>query len=254
MNKTLRETLKSIDVTDSQAEVYLAILKHPAASVLELSRATGKNRQQIYNDAEKLMEIGLLEKTNKQKRKYIANDPKRILEIAQDRQDKAQDIVKKIAQIMPEMESVAKSYKTQISTKFYEGDLQIAQAFDKERVMASGQTVLTVCGEVDEAFKTFPEEFWQKWYKKFVTKKGSFVKMIVSDTPLGRQSSAQFDKVYKRECRFIKGFPVKINIEIFGDTVLLVSFKDKFAVWIESAVVAASYRVLFDTIWHTASK
>ncbi len=254
MTKTIRETLKSIGITDSQSDVYLAILKHPAASVLELARATGKNRQQIYNDAEKLMELGLLEKTNKQKRKYIANNPQKILEIAQDQKEKADEVVRKISQLIPEMEHVAKSYKTQIFTKFYEGDLQIAQAFEKECSESMGQTVLTICGEVDEAFKTFPEEYWKKWYKKFVKKKGSAVKMIVTDTPLGRQSSKLHDVAYKRECRFLKDFPVKINIEIFGDHVLLVSFKDKIAVWIESAVVAASYRVLFETLWKQASK
>lgn len=254
MTKTIRETLKSIGITDSQSDVYLAILKHPAASVLELARITGKNRQQIYNDAEKLMELGLLEKTNKQKRKYIASNPEKILEIAQERKERAEETVQKISKLMPEIEDVAKSYKTQIFTKFYEGDLQIAQAFEKECTVSMGQTVYTICGEIDEAFQSFPEDFWQKWYKKFNKKKGSAVKMIVTDTPVGRRSSEQYDASYNRECRFIKNFQVKVNIEIFGDHVLLVAFKDKFAVLIESAIVAASYRALFDTLWKQASE
>jgi sugar-specific transcriptional regulator TrmB len=250
MSKEIREALHAIGITGSQVDIYISILKHPLVSVVELSKITGKNRQQIYNDAEKLIERGLLERTNKIKRKYLASTPSKILDLAKDNEIRAVETLEKISEVIPYLENIMGNYKTNISTKFYEGDMQITEAYQKELAVSKNTQVLSLVGEIEEVFEMFPEDYWEKWHRKFV-KNGSNSRMIVNDTKTARKSS-EYDLKYKRETRYIVGFKLKINIDVFGNNVLLVSFRDKFAIWIESEIVASSYRTMFETIWNIA--
>jgi hypothetical protein len=66
------------------------------------------------------------------------------------------------------------------------------------------------------------------------------------------KEAAEHDLKYKRESKYLHQFPLKVNIDIFNNTVLIVSFEDEFAVWIDSGVLAHSYRILFQSLWGQA--
>ena len=68
------------------------------------------------------------------------------------------------------------------------------------------------------------------------------------------KETAKRDKDYNRDTRFLHDFPMKVNIDVFGNTVLIVSFYDEMAIWIESDVLSQSYRVLFESLWVSAKK
>jgi sugar-specific transcriptional regulator TrmB len=72
------EILLELGLSKIQAVLYLTSLRHGVLSVLELSKLTKINRQQIYEEAQKLVDLGLYEVTRKQRRKYIAADPDRL--------------------------------------------------------------------------------------------------------------------------------------------------------------------------------
>lgn len=76
--------------------------------------------------------------------------------------------------------------------------------------------------------------------------------MLVHNSEAAR-STAKLDKEYSRETRHLKHFPLKVNIDVFNDVVFLVSFPDEFGVWLESPVLAESYRIMFNTLWELAT-
>ena len=75
--------------------------------------------------------------------------------------------------------------------------------------------------------------------------------MLVHNSAAARET-AKNDPKYKRETRWLNEFPLKVNIDIFNDTVLIVSFYDEMAVWLESRLIAGSYRIMFNTLWTQA--
>ena len=77
------EILSELGLSRIQATLYLTSLKHGILSVLELSKITKINRQQIYAEAEKLVDLGIYELTRKQGRKYIPANPAKLVKVGE---------------------------------------------------------------------------------------------------------------------------------------------------------------------------
>ncbi len=244
------EPLIELGLTKTQAIIYLCLLKHGIQSVLELSKLTGINRQQIYEGAEKLIQIGLLEVTRKNRRKYIAVNPKKLLKIGKENIGKAEEAYQKISASLPLLETLPKSKSKKANIIYFEGIHKIKEAYEKELDVCKNTEVLSFAGSIDDIYNFFPESYWNKWNKTFVEQK-STSRMLVHYSK-SAEETAVHDKNYKRETKFLHNFPLKVNIDIFNNTVLIQSFYDETAIWIESDVIANSYRIMFESFWKLA--
>ena len=135
--------------------------------------------------------------------------------------------------------------------KYYEGIDRVKKAYKDELEVCKNTEILSAAGSIDDVFKFFPENYWDRWNKQFVNQK-STSKMLVHDSDVARKTS-RFDKEYNRETRFLEYFPLKVNIDIFKNVVLIVSYYDELALWIESKILADSCRILFHSLWKTAT-
>ncbi len=247
------EALTSIGLTKTQATIYLTALTHGMLSVLDLSKKTGIHRQQLYEACEKLVEMGLLDATSKRNRKYIPARPGKLVEFGKERATRLHEATDVVHTLLPQLEKFAVAGKAnKIVTRHYEGLTRLKDAYDEELHAAKGLEIFCLGGALEDMYEFFPEHYWDKWNKKYA-KNGVPSKMIVHDTPEGRKAFG-FDATYKRDTRVLKDFPLKINIDVFGSNVLMVSPYDALAIWIESRVVADSYRALFEALWSKAEK
>ncbi len=245
------EALTSIGLTKTQATIYLTALAHGMLSVLELSKKTGIHRQQIYEATEKLVEMGLLDATSKRNRKYIPARPGKLVEFGKERAEKLHEATNIVHTLLPQLEKFAVTGKqNKVVTRYYEGLPRLKDAYDDELRESKGLEALSLAGALEDMFEFFPEHYWDKWNKKFV-KNGGTSRMLVNDSPEGRRALGH-DPRYNRDTRLAKDLPLKINIDIFGSNVLMVSPYDALAIWIESRVIADSYRALFEALWGKA--
>lgn len=244
------DPLIALGVTKNQAMIYLASLHYGLMAATDVSRVTGINRQQVYSDTEKLIEYGLLDITKKQRKKFIAADPSALVTLAEKRKAEVQNAAVGIAQSLPFLESLRSSSSHRVTIKYFEGMKRIRDAYTQELACCHDTEVLSFVGSVDDLFQFFPESYWSKWNEQFVKQKNQS-KMLVHSSRQARDT-AKHDEKYQRETRYIDPFPMKVNIDIFGNTTLIVSVYDELAMWIESSVVADSYRILFRTCWNHA--
>ena len=249
-SKKQLEILSDLGLNNIQATLYLTSLQHGILSVLELSKITKINRQQIYTEAEKLVDLGIYELTRKQGRKYIPADPERLVKVGKKKIDETEEILEKLAVILPQFEALSKPKKDKVVVKYFEGLLKIKEAYEQELELSKNTEILSFAGSIDNVFEFFPESYWNKWNKKFI-KHDSKSRMLVHNSDIARKT-AEDDKQYKRETRWLQDFPLKVNIDVFNNTVLVVSFHDEIAIWIESHVLAQSYRIMFNTLWEIA--
>ncbi len=249
-NEKQLEVLTELGLSKTQAILYLTSLKHGVLSVLELSKITKINRQQIYAEAEKLVELGIYEITSKQRRKYIAAIPTTLVKVGKKKINETEKILTKLSAILPQLENISIPKKNKIVMKYFEGLPKIRQAYEKELEVSKNTEILSFAGSIDDVFKFFSESYWDKWNKKFI-KYNSKSRMLVHNSDVARKTAKQ-DKQYKRETRWLQNFPLKANIDVFNNTVLIISFYDETAVWIESDVLAQSYRIMFNTLWELA--
>ena len=241
------QRLVQLGLNEIQATLYLTSLQHGILSVLELSKITGINRQQIYQESEKLLTLGLYGMTNKNKRKYLAAHPSKLEKVAKDRIHEAEKAAFNIIDLIPDLDMGPTLKKNKVTIKYYEGLKKIKQAYDDELEASKNTEVISFAGSIDNTFKFIPESYWDTWSKKFI-KHNSKSRMLVHFSNSARET-AQKDKDYKRETKYIDHFPLEANIDIFNNTILIVSFKEEIAVWIDSPILAQSYRIMFDTLW-----
>jgi hypothetical protein len=154
--------------------------------------------------------------------------------------------------IAPILEALTLDKKRKTITRFYEGHSKVKEAYGKELAQSKNTEILSLAGLIDEVFKYFPEKYWDKWNREFA-KHNSQARMLVhfSDTA---KNFARKDREYKVETRYLNNFPLKVNIDIFNNVVLIVSYADELAVWIESNLVSQSYRIMFELLWQQAKK
>jgi len=239
--------LIGLGLTQVQSILYLTTWQHGLLSVLELSRLTKISRQQVYEGTEKLIEMGLLETTRKNRKKFIAANPQKLLEFGQHRLQQSQEVIDHLSQSLPSILALAQTKKPKILTLYYEGVEKVKEAYAKELKESKKTEVLSFVGSIEDIFNFLPEAYWAKWNKQFV-RQGSQSRMLVHNS-ITAQKYSEFDKAHKRETRYLNNFSLKINIDVFNNVVLLSSFYDEFAIWVESPVLAQSYRILFDSLW-----
>ena len=239
--------LHEIGLNKIQIQLYLASLKHGLLSVLELSKLTKINRQQIYQEAEKLVELGLYDITRKQGRKYIPAAPSKLASINKLKITKLEETLLALNKLIPALENIPSKNKNKVITKYYEGLDKIKEAYESELKTSHNSEGLSFAGSLDHIYDYFSHSYWDKFNKKYVAAKNNS-KMLVHYSELAK-SAVKDDLKYKRETRYISNFPLKVNIDIFNNTVLIVSFEEEFAIWIESPVLASSYRILFYSLW-----
>jgi sugar-specific transcriptional regulator TrmB len=244
--------LKKIGLSDSQIKLYLISLEKGLLSALELSRLTKINRQQVYEQAEKLVELGLYDITRKQRKKYIPADPSKLVELSKRKINELQKVSNEILDITSILKSVSPGRKNKIITRFFEGHKKVKEAYEKELAQSKNTEILSLAGLIDEIFKYFPEKYWDKWNREFA-KHESRARMLVHLSSSAK-NFARKDKEYKVETRYLHDFPLKLNIDIFNNVVLIVSYADELAVWIESDIVSQSYRMMFELLWKQGKK
>ena len=233
-----------------QAILYLTSLKHGILSVLELSKITKISRQQIYAEAEKLVDLGIYELTRKQGRKYIPANPTKLVKVGEKKIGETEEVLAKLSDILPQFEAISTPKKNKVVVKYFEGLPKIREAYEEELDVSKNTEVLSFAGSIDDVFGFFPESYWDKWNKKFV-KYNSKSRILVHNSDIARKT-AEYDKQYNRETRWLQNFPLKVNIDVFNNVVLVASFYDEIAIWVESNMLAQSYRIMFNTLWELA--
>ena len=158
----------------------------------------------------------------------------------------------KLTSIIPTLEAQPISKKNKVITKYYEGLDKIKEAYDDELEASKNTEVISFAGSIDNTFEFLPESYWDKWNKKFV-KSNSKSRMLVHLSDIAKDT-AKKDSEYKRETRYIERFPLEANIDIFNGTILIVSFKEEIAIWIESPILSQSYRIMFEALWTQAKR
>lgn len=249
--KELIKILNMLGLTDRQSEIYLVLLKGGIMSVLDISRALKINRTQVYEDLNFLVSNQFVDLAGGQRKKYIPAHPAKLEDIAEERKNAFEKSVKEVGRLIPEFERLIKvSGMPKVSVKYHSGIDGLKNAYENELRFAEGIEVLSIAGSLEVIYKKFPENYWYRWNKKFVKQK-SKSRMMASENTEGWQATRE-DKKFNRQTRLIKNFEIKLNIDIYDNSVLIVSPDDLTAVVLEGSVIAYSFRVLFETLWKMA--
>lgn len=239
----LYKQLQDAGLNETEAKIYLASLELGQTSVSRIARKSGIKRTTVYLSLENLTAKGLISTIKKEGRTfYYAEDPRNLERIMTERKER-------ISKLMPELLAFTSLIDKKPEIRYFEGEEGIKEVF----MHALSHAKQEMCLMYSESYiADFDEKYFSEHYVPERLKRKILARTLVPDNErmhaLGTNSEL-------RQVKFLPPnlFKIKIEIILYGDDkVAIISFKEKFALIIESLAIHESFQSIFETLWATA--
>jgi len=236
----VKAILQEMGLTESEANVYLALLELGPSLAGRITRKTGIHRRNVYDITERLIKKGLVGYIVKNNRRFFeAVNPEKFKDILKQKESELDDV-------LPGLKELYESAKEKQETIFYKGREGLKAVFQEQISEVSKEKEVLILGASKSAFEILP--FYFKWYDIERVKKKIKARIIASED-LGK-------KIPLSEVRYIpQKYANPLAINIYGDKVAIVLWKkEPIAIVIKEKEVADAYRKYFELMWAGAKK
>lgn len=246
MHKDYLDLLSTIGLEEKPARVYLAALESGGGTAAEISKKAGIERVNTYYILEQLVHRGLVAMSEKKRVTiFVAQSPKKLEKLAQER-------LHEIQKVLPELLSIENTSAVKPKVRFYEGGEGIKQLFEETLTLPKGAEMLaySTASAIHEYLNDYVPYYLEQRVKKGITQRA-----IVEDSMRARVHK-HADKAELRETIIVPAgrFPFKNEINIFGDKIMIASYRDMMGVIIESKDIAETQRSIFELAWAGAKQ
>jgi len=244
----LLPALQKFGLSKKESTTYLATLALGDATANDISLKSELPRTLTYDLLERLIDLGLITHSIKDKKKYFrAVDPKELLRMIDERKDS-------ILEIMPKLQEMQKTKGAKRpKVTIYEG---------KEGMKTSMNDMLKLnireflsFGSSRSSYELIPI-FMEHWHQERI-KKGIKMKIIYNNTKATREKLEKFTKsLTNTEYRLMPiEFSAPVSTIIYGNKVVFQNWtKEPFAVMIENDEMSENYKRYFLELWKVAKK
>ncbi len=245
----LEGVLQKIGLHPHEVVVYLAALKVGTQHAGVLAKETGMARTDVINAIQKLIARGFVSRFSYANKDYFTAVPFRVvIKILEEQNNMARSSITSLRRNLSLFDAFANPSFVKPEISFYEGKEGIIAAY--EDTLTSKTEILAIAS-IDSTETTLPR-YVPKYYQRRKAA-GILIKAIFPDTPMGRKRHEK-DTQELRVSRLIPAdqyfFDMEINI--YDEKVAYFSLKEKLAVVIESAGIAANMRHMFNLCWKMA--
>jgi sugar-specific transcriptional regulator TrmB len=238
----LHKQLENAGLNENEAKIYLAALELGQTTVSRIARKSGVKRTTVYLSLENLKDKGLVSVIKKHnKTSYYAEDPRNLERIMEERKQR-------ISSLIPQLLTFSNLLDKKPEIRYFEGDNGI-----KEVLMdALNNARKEICMMYSESYiSDFDEKYFSEYYAPERIKRKILSRTIVPDVP-EMQELAKTQEKTLRQMKLISPdlFNIKIELMIYGSSkVSIVSFREKFALIIDSPLIHQSFQSIFNTLW-----
>jgi sugar-specific transcriptional regulator TrmB len=237
-----KKALRNFGLTENEVEVYLILLKLGSASASDIAEKTQIHRINLYDLLERLQEKGLVSYVMMGKRKhYEAVDPKRILEIEEEKKES-------IKEVIPELLNQRLLSKSQQDATIFKDKKGIKNILE-EITHSKTEVCLFASGW---GFKKNFSDYYDIWYSRLKMNKIKLRTLISSKFKI--EKKPKVGKYGLLPSEFV--FPTttclydnKVLILIWGDP-----SSNPMGIIIRGKQVSESYREYFNMLWKIAKK
>ncbi len=240
--------LREIGLSENEAKIYICLLKEGESSANRISEKTGLHRSYTYDTLSMMVSKGLVSHITRKAKKYFrAVNPKKLLDMAKEREEKIRSIV-------PELAQLYRMEDSGFQAEVLEGEAGMKTYYERLLDEGIGQRCkemlfLGLKGETN--LKYFTPNFLRRAVDagKELVEKGK-----VSSRALYVHSSR--GKAYPiKGYQKVRYLPSSVKAEknlivIFGDNVAVENWDERpSVVIIKSRQMAAFYTELFELLW-----
>ena len=231
------KNLEKIGLTRNESTIYISLLKLGITSVQNLVKESELHRSRVYDSLESLQRKGLVSFIIKDYKKYFqAVKPEKLLDYI----DEQKEIIKKI---LPDLKEIEGLKREEISASVYKGKeglktIHSEMLKEGKDIMVLGAKAL-IYSELQYFLPNFEKERLKKGMKWIcLWDKEEYKKRITN-------------KISIKERVLPKGFDSNSVINIFGNKIAIVLWKEKYpsGFMIDNRDIANAFRKWFDIIY-----
>ena len=246
MSTTTLDTLRQLDLTERQVRVYRALLRLGPASIRDVAGESGINRGSTYETLKQLADKGIVSYFPKGRRRvFQAEDPERLISLGESRQQALAQAMEQLRrEVIPELRQTRREFSPG-NVRFYEGDdgVELAlrdildnTAADPER----GYAVISTKTLREHLYRPFPNFTRQR------VERGIHVRVLAVGEGGDEAELAQrkwLPAGAATDASYIAIYPPKVAM------ITLAAQNYPVVVIIDSAAIASTQMILFDTLW-----
>jgi len=242
----LYNQLQSAGLTEIEAKIYLASLELGQTSVSRIANKAGVKRTTVYLSIENLIQKGLISALKRGgKSQYYAEDPRNLERMMSEKKER-------ISKLMPKLLALTNLIDRKPEIRYFEGENGIKEVL-KDSLEYPKQEICMMYSE--SYIEDFDATFFSDYYTPERISRKIFSRAILPNTDQMRRHISQNAREL-RQTKLIAPtlFNIKIEIMIYGEQkVSIISYKEKFALIIESPQIYESLKSIFETIWAGAA-
>jgi sugar-specific transcriptional regulator TrmB len=246
-----QKQLIELGFNPKEARVYLALLELGPSTTAEIARKARINRTTGYDILETLAGNGLVNLVGETKvQKYAAENPAKVLKYLENKINEAKQQLNSARSLLPQLLSIY-STKEKPKVKFYEGIEGMQEAFE-DTLSAKNEIIGYAVGE--DIFKALTEKYVRNYFKRRMAKNIS-ARFIAPDTPETRAVAIN-DATELRTTIMVpkEKFYFSIEMDIYNNKIMMASWREKFALIIESEEITNAQRKIFELAWEGAKQ
>lgn len=248
----LEQILEEFGLTQRQARVYLAALELGEASIAQIAQKAQIKRAGTYYVMDSLISQAMAGRINRgAKELYFVTSPMKLLEMIKRKKEILEEN-------LPEFNALFNLAQNKPKVRLYEGIEGIKAVFEK--TLEKKNAEIMAISPYSVAYKTAKFhglEYldWGYGYIKRRVKKNIFVRDIAEDSPESRERQ-EYDKEELRQTRLVpkEHFPFLNEIDIAGDWVAVISYREMMGLIIESKDFAQTLKAIFELAWLGAER
>ncbi len=236
----LKQTLEKFGLSPNESACYLAALELGSASVQKIAKKAEVKRTTVYTVLEELIKKGLTAKSEeKGKTVYVAEDPNYLIRREEERK-------RELEESIPELKSIYNISESKPSVKFYEGVEGLKTIYENT---LKDKNNIVAFSDFEHMFKTMGFD-WMMNYADRRAKHGISFQGITRASA-GLDQISPYNTKQKRELKILPQGDFSTEINIFGNKIALMSFRNPMGVIIEDKAIAATLRIVFENLWKT---
>ena len=250
----LNDLLKVFNLNEKERTVLSKLLEFGGQPASQVARYLEMPRNTTRDILDRLVKKGLLARTQRQNTQYYSVESShnitRFLEIqkkkSMDRLDQQIEFMKKFGDIL----QPNKYHPTRPKVTFYEGEDGLKRVY--EDTLTSKETIRAYAS-LNDMFETLPGYFPE--YFKRRTKKKIAIRAIFPNVPGALERQKKDTEELRESCLVpANRYHFTPEVNIYDNKFIIVSWKEKLAIMVESREIAEVMKVAFELAWGEAKR
>lgn len=239
--------IRKAGLTESQAKGYLALVEHGSLTPNELADKTGENRTNAYAIADKLVALGLADKSDGKPARYTAKHPSALEALAEKRRKVVTQNEQEVKKGLSTLIDLFYASTEMPGAVTYQGIDGIKSVYDD--TLATKKDIYLVRTVAD--IPSLGEQYLDT-YRKKRAELGIHTHALSPDTKIGRQhatSGEDSKMLFHRTILYEDSYSAPVEIDVYGDKVAFIAFGEtQMATIVTSPPIAEAMRQLLQLL------